>query len=397
MLKGSTFRAYNHGLRLLLTSLAEAFPDRVAPAMVELPVPFAVLREALLSIADSSTSNASNAFAAYLSLCKVIDALPPPAQQVRGMWADLARVQTQRPPRKKAPPLPAGHVKTAVLASSVCLRVRTGTNNDLAIRDVMLGLVCFVAMLRKSDAANAYVITDPPSDGNRMFLYIAESKTGPHLVEVLPHPNCPLLDPLHWINIWTGSATYKSATARTVPLRLSFVDGVAPVTRGSAMPLLPCSLGPRMGENLLPSSVKSILMGWLTSWAPSTRALLSVYTTHSWRRGGAQAARDAGVHQSAIHATGHWKDPSTMNRIYLNGVNVSIAGAVFPMSAGEVQALRVPVSSAAPDAMRAAARLTRPALTAPVARAAPAPAADRRPATRASVHGSPASAVKALV
>lgn len=387
-LSHSTYPAYNHGLRLLISQLAVTQGD-VEPSMVSFPPSWAQLRDAVLSVADSSVGNANNAIAAYLSLCKVADFIPPSSQRMKGLWGELNLLQRRLPPRRKAPPLPAAYVKSAVLASSVCLSSRKPS--DLAIRDVMLGLICFVAMLRKSDAANAYFVTDPPSDGRRFFLYVAKSKTGPHLVEVIGHPSCSLLDPFFWVDRWTNSRLYKSSTRSVQPLQLGFIDGVAPFTTGSAMPLLPCSFGPRVGLNLSANSVGSALMSWLSSWAPTTRGVLRSFTAHSWRRGGAQAARDAGVPSSVIHATGHWKDPSTMNRIYLDGVNTSIAGAVFPVTHDELAQLNAPVSSSAPGAMKASSRAVRVQQTPTMPASSPVASPQRlRPSSPASTQRWPA-------
>jgi hypothetical protein len=175
-----------------------------------------------------------------------------------------------------------------------------------------------------------------------------------------------------------SSHLYRRAVQAVEPLALTFIDGAAPFSSGAALPLLPCAYGPRMGQNLSSSSVKKILLSWLSSWAPSTRGTLRAFSSHSWRRGGAQAARDAGVAPSVIHATGHWKDPSTMNRIYLDGVNTSIAGAVFPVTEEDRAALATPVFSSAPGALRGSACRLLPTPS-PVASPSPASAG---PSTR---------------
>ena len=334
----STWKVYDAGLRRFLSTMAEIEP--MLPFMT-LPLPFSLIHSASQVLGSHSSSILSNGLSAW-SMTHARLRLPPPLSTTNSklLWRDV-RVSEQRNRqgvRKEAPPIPVGVMKHALIRSTRAMTsgVALLTNRDYLIRNHLLSFLGYVAFLRQADAGNVHVILKdgPP---NLLHLFIpAPNKTGGRVIEVWSSSSShKLFNPVAWSNLWRSTKLFKAASLKSPFVLVHGLDS-SPTDRNPprAVPLFPITVGPSIGVSIKAVTVGRIWLSWLESYGSTMSDHRRHFTSHSWRRGGVTAAKEAGIHSADLHATGGWNDPagSTMTRVYLGRVTASVSHQIFPSS-----------------------------------------------------------------
>ena len=334
-LRPATLKNYDAALKHLF---AYMFPSPDALRAATLPFGRRVLHNALLAFRPGSYAIPSAALAGISLLHNILE-LPSLGKRwytsmLRGI--DFMRRQRNAVTRQAAT-LSASVMRSALLASwlRLCRPERDDAVYMRLMRDHVMSLVAYLAMLRRGEISNVHWVQLPRYDNAVVLFVPAPSKTRPRVVELFQHATSGACDPVRWIRYWTSSPAYRDALRPNDAMTVDGVHGSSgPGHSAPAFPLFPHPFANAHARSAVLSAnrVAKLLRSWLRTYSTSRGDGLTSYSPHSWRRGGATAAKLAGVPLEQVHQMGGWKLGTTAQRDYLARSRINTAQAIWPVS-----------------------------------------------------------------